>query len=121
MKTMSDDRLGNAVRLCAELSEKRHKRKTRNAYLYLVKSGDYYKIGRTANLNKRLESYVTHSPFEIELIAYTKTQFSEKLERRAHDRYFHLRHRGEWYKLDEMSLIDIMARYFSFKNSWSHG
>jgi predicted GIY-YIG superfamily endonuclease len=35
--------------------------------LYLIESGDYYKIGTTTDIKRRMQDYRTHNP-DVELI-----------------------------------------------------
>ena len=49
--------------------------------LYLIKSGNYLKIGYSSNVNKRLESYRTCNP---EFIVLDVIEGDEKLEKTLH-------------------------------------
>lgn len=72
--------------------------------LYLIKSGEYLKIGYTINLKKRIKQYLTHNP-SISLL-YTR-------EGTTSDEYFlhkilskYLIGDTEWMRYDE-KIIDI--------------
>jgi len=86
-------------------------------YLYLIKCEDsnYYKIGITNDLNKRLETHQTGCPYKLKIIYYVEPDvcdFSGKeitcLERFLHKNYQHLLVRGEWFKFDYSHLSDIV-------------
>lgn len=67
--------------------------------LYLIKSGDFLKIGYSNNVNKRLESYRTCNP---DFIVLDTIEGDEKLEKALHKicKEFKIENRQEWFYLD---------------------
>lgn len=72
---------------------------------YIIKSGKYYTIGRTKNLEERLKTYRTHNPdFEIMRV------FDGDYERSLHEHFKEYRiDRREWFILskNQIDVIDI--------------
>ena len=74
--------------------------------VYMVKSGNFYKIGYTANFEKRLENYMTHNP-NIEVIdtvktyAKTKRQLEKVLHAEIKAYGFECHKNREWFIIPE--------------------
>lgn len=68
-------------------------------YVYVLKSGPFFKIGRTNEFSKRIAQLKIQLPFEAELFKVINTNDSVKLERYLHRLYRSLRVNGEWFKL----------------------
>lgn len=77
-----------------------------NGYVYLIKHGDKYKIGRTINLKNRLKNH-KNSNLDIEFIHSIKTDNCIKLENELHKKYAKNRIDGEWYSLNEDDILYI--------------
>lgn len=77
------------------------KKKNTIGFIYILKSGCYYKIGKTKNLKTRITKYITENPAEIEIIHTYKVDDYTNEETRIHNKFQHKRHRGEWYSLSE--------------------
>ncbi|MGI9448874.1 MAG: GIY-YIG nuclease family protein [Pirellulales bacterium] len=71
---------------------------------YLVKSGDYVKIGKTTRfgLNGRVSAIQTGNPEKIGLVSYLVGDYESDL----HTMFASYRHRGEWFFADK-SIIDF--------------
>lgn len=67
--------------------------------LYLIKSGNYLKIGYSSNVDKRLESYRTCNP---DFTVLDTIEGDEKLEKTLHKicKEFKMANRQEWFYLD---------------------
>lgn len=76
------------------------KKKNLSGYVYILKSGIYYKIGISKNPKTRLQFYITENPNEIEIIANKKVEDSKTLEKRLHEKFKNKIHRGEWFLLE---------------------
>lgn len=78
--------------------------------LYLLKSGEYYKIGCTTVLPSRLGILQAGNPIEIEVVHYadlgTKALVKEK---ELHHAYASKRVRGEWFKLTPTEVEEVIA------------
>lgn len=69
------------------------------------------KIGRTANINKRLSQLRTASPCRLRLFLVVYSENQCGLEKSLHLRFAHCRVRYEWFKLTEADLGAIKQEY----------
>ena len=76
-------------------------------YIYLLKSKNLYKIGRTKCLKDRMKSYTTENPFGVRLIIQKKVNdyigIESKLLKKLKDKQV----KGEWFKLDKKDILFI--------------
>lgn len=69
---------------------------------YLIESGGYYKIGVSADVNKRIETLQTSSPHTVECVAYYLTkQSAVVVEKELHKLFAKYRMRGEWFDFEQ--------------------
>lgn len=73
--------------------------------VYFVKQDDFVKIGYATDFDKRLSSLQTASPHTLEALALIPGY--KDVEKFFHDKFKHLKHRGEWYKIDD-SLMECI-------------
>jgi hypothetical protein len=103
------------VELCTEL----HGREERPAkdsertsepeqagFVYLLKSGRYYKIGKTNAVGRRERELAIQLPEKAETIHVIKTDDPSGIEEYWHKRFKTKRKHGEWF---ELSGADIQA------------
>lgn len=68
--------------------------------LYFIKSGNYYKIGFSDNIEKRISCYMTHNP-DFELIGLKEGDEEEELQ--YHEKYYdYCFVQSEWMQLDDI-------------------
>lgn len=88
-----------------------HKSKSRLArcygYIYCIRSGGLFKIGRTESPRTRLAKYRTENPlaFDVVLLAYVSDY--RTVEGELTRRFSHKRDHGEWFQLEEEDVISI--------------
>lgn len=82
---------------------------SKEEYVYIVKSGIHYKIGRTGNIKERLSALKTTSPQSIELIHTIATHQSGKLEKELHEKFKLKQMNREWFALDETDLDWLLS------------
>ena len=73
--------------------------RTPRGYVYLLQAGPYYKIGVSADPDKRLEQLSTIPPFDIELLHTIETPDMYALEFALHERFADKRKNGERFEL----------------------
>ena len=79
----------------------------RNAgFVYIMQTGEYYKIGISKNVNQR-HSGINTMPYPIELIYSEKVFNYSKVEKELHQLYSAKNKRGEWFSLTEQDIEDI--------------
>lgn len=76
-----------------------NKLKNRKGFVYLLKTGEFYKIGMTKNVQKRITTLQTATPHKIELLAYKESDNACDDEKTAHKLFKDYRVSGEWFKL----------------------
>jgi hypothetical protein len=83
--------------------------------LYLIRSGPYFKIGRTNDLRKRLSQYTCCNPTYIELLGSIEVEDVNTAEKRFHNKLQLLRlpHRREWFYYRE-EIVNRILRGKSF-------
>jgi Meiotically Up-regulated Gene 113 (MUG113) protein len=78
-------------------------------YVYVLQDGDHVKIGRTCDPELRLADLQTAHHRPLTLVCAVPAHAA--LERAIHDRFAHLKQKGEWFALDAAltAFIDAMA------------
>lgn len=76
-------------------------------HVYLIKSGEYHKIGIAKNVKSRMLSLDTSNPMPIELIDSQKCKQARKVERYLHDKYSEQRVKREWFKLTDEQITEV--------------
>ena len=71
---------------------------------------EFYKIGMTTNLKKRMDSFST-LPFRIEKLYLIETENSRVLEKELHDKFDSKRVNGEWFSLNKDDISEINKIY----------
>ena len=86
--------------------------------VYILKSGNLYKIGKTNCLKKRLASLQCGNPQKIEVVFEAKVKDAQRVEKLVHKKYQEHRIRGEWFDLGGSILKDACDYIDSFR-PWS--
>lgn len=82
-------------------------KKDLDGFIYIIKSGEFYKIGKTININNRFKKYITENPNRIELVYYFYVKNYSIEEEKLHDIFKHKQHNREWFKLDPEDILYI--------------
>jgi hypothetical protein len=79
-------------------------------FVYLLKSGPYYKIGKTLDMNNRMRDIKLQLPFNVEVLHRIETDDPSGIEAYWHHRFKKKRENGEWFKLTEADVAAFIAR-----------
>lgn len=75
-------------------------KKSKQWYIYIIKSWDYYKIWKTLDLKNRIKRYITENPNEIEVIHSFQVEDYDRQELELHYKFKSKNHNREWFMLD---------------------
>jgi len=75
-------------------------------YVYLLKHGNEYKIGRSIDASRRYKDIRTQMPYKTEEVHVIETDDPVGIEAYWHTRFKDKRLKGEWFKL---SAVDVKA------------
>lgn len=79
--------------------------------VYVLKAGDFYKIGYANNFKSRLAHIQTGCPFDIEVVklfGMDSRKVAREFEARLHKTYEPVLERGEWYRLSDKDVADLI-------------
>ncbi len=86
--------------------------RTEYGFVYLMKSGTYYKIGRSNSAERRESEVRLLLPEKLELLHKIKTDDPVGIERYWHERFAAKRMRGEWFDLNRADVSAFKRRKF---------
>jgi hypothetical protein len=81
-------------------------------YVYLIKSGRYYKIGSSKNVERRSYELGIKLPENIEILHRIKTDDPIGIESYWHNRFKDKRKKGEWFDLSSSDISAFRRRKF---------
>lgn len=103
VKLLSKDSIRNKAQKQIENKNK----KTIKEFVYVIKSGFLTKIGYTTNFKKRYNHYLVHNP-NLEILLLREHPKSFLIECTIHSKYKNKRITGEWFKLKNKEILDLL-------------
>lgn len=76
-------------------------------YIYLIKAGQYYKIGKSKVLRSRLKSHQTSNPNKIKLVVEKLVTNYHKKEKQLLKKFNNKKVNGEWFRLNKEDILWI--------------
>jgi Meiotically up-regulated gene 113 len=93
--------------------------KPQKGYVYLIRQvgTNYYKIGITANLNKRLKQLQTGSANQLEIFHSIEVTNRKEVEKVLHLKYkqCQVRRNGEWFKFSGWQVREVVKTMNAYK------
>lgn len=91
------------------------------AFIYVIASGPYMKIGITRDLKKRIKGVECHNPHEVRLICYRRVpaHYARRAEMQIHAELAAHQHRGEWFTADLETIMASVKRAVYDANRWN--
>jgi Meiotically up-regulated gene 113 len=83
-------------------------------FVYLLKAGPFYKIGKAVDLDKRLRRIKLQLPYPVELVHSIEARNPRKIEHHWHKRFADKRTNGEWFLLTD----EDVAEFKKWKKMW---
>lgn len=81
-------------------------------YVYLLKSGRYYKVGRSNAVGRRERELAIQLPEEAKVVHFIKTDDPVGIEAYWHGRFSERRKNGEWFELTPKDVATFKRRTF---------
>jgi hypothetical protein len=77
-------------------------------YIYVIRSEELYKIGKTKSPTNRIDNYRTENPYPIELLILAKIVDYNRIEEQMLELVYSKQHHGEWFTLSprDISLFE---------------
>ena len=78
-------------------------------YVYLLKAGEFYKIGKSKQYEKRIAEIKLQLPFEVTEVHKIKTNNIDALELHWHRYFRKMRRNGEWFELSTKDIEEFTS------------
>ena len=87
-------------------------------YLICTEDGSGYKIGRSQDVNKRLQQLQTGCDSRLEVLYTYPTRFSVELEFVLHKRFLDKQKINEWFELDEDDVVSFITTCKKYEDNF---
>jgi hypothetical protein len=84
-----------------------HTETTIKGYVYVIRSGDYCKIGKSVDVLRRLKEISTSTPVAPEIVHTIPTNRMVRAENTIHAKFASKRARNEWFNLDDSDIAEV--------------
>ena len=118
---MANSGYNNVIEICecicknettASSNVKAEKQLRSIGYVYLIKSGKYYKIGKSNAPGRREYEYSIQLPEDVKTLHLIKTDDPDGIEEYWHKRFAQKRMKGEWFALTSEDINAFKRRKF---------
>lgn len=93
--------------------------KLSKGYVYFIQmeNTDLYKIGKAADVRKRLFGIQSNNPYKLTVYRVLEAANSSDLERKLHSLLEKHRQRGEWFSIEDKQIIENAILHVSAETS----
>jgi hypothetical protein len=89
--------------------ERRAGRFQPDGYVYVLGGGGFHKIGKAANLDRRIRQLAIQLPWPVSVEHVIECEDHSLAEKSLHERFADKRAHGEWFRLEPDDLADLKA------------
>lgn len=93
-----------------------------NGYVYVLQSGEYYKIGMATDYERRAKQIALQLPFPVSQVTFMPTDNMRHAEGLLHEMFKDKRKNGEWFTLNhhDLNVLKAADHIISLETYLSH-